>query len=157
MNLIKKILINFSKPQKIPYKICNKLKNFYFFLRYTINYNAEHFLNIQENNFIKFDLNRKEGLEKLDVIKKKYSFIENPMSSEHQVIFSSLSNNKNFQFKKILEIGTFDGKNSFLLSKLFEESEITTIDLKDDDENFKNSYNRNTNEKSTRYFITLII
>jgi hypothetical protein len=35
------------------------------------------------------------------------------MSSEHEVLFSSLSLNYKNNIKKILEIGTFDGKNSF--------------------------------------------
>ena len=67
------------------------------------------------------------------------------MSSEHEVLFSSLSLNYNNNIKKILEIGTFDGKNSYLLSLLFKNSKIDTIDLEKNDINFKNSYNRKKN------------
>ena len=47
--------------------------------------------------------------------------------------------------KKILEIGTHDGNNAFLLSKIFCNSEITTIDLPDDHDDFKNFYGRKGN------------
>ena len=48
-----------------------------------------------------------------------------------------------FNNRKIsLEIGTFDGANAFLLSKLFEKSKIETIDLDKNSEDFKNIYNR---------------
>ena len=74
------------------------------------------------------------------------------MSSEHEVLFSSLSLSYKNNIKKILEIGTFDGKNSFLLSLLFKNSKIDTIDLRKNNINFKNSYNR---EKSVSSFINL--
>ena len=51
------------------------------------------------------------------------------MVSEHQYIFSALSQNNNFNFNKILEIGSYDGKNALLLSKLFPNSKIKTLDL----------------------------
>ena len=50
------------------------------------------------------------------------------MSSEHEIIFSSLSAANN-NINNILEIGTDNGKNAFLLSKLFPLANITTIDL----------------------------
>ena len=43
------------------------------------------------------------------------------MSSEHEVFFSSLSLNKSNSINEILEIGTFDGFNALLLSKLFKK------------------------------------
>ena len=58
------------------------------------------------------------------------------MSSEHEVIFSSLSLNSNKSLTDILEIGTFDGYNSLLLSNLFPNSNIDTIDLPETDEDF---------------------
>ena len=64
------------------------------------------------------------------------------MSSEHQVILSSLSLNKSQSYKNILEIGTYDGLNACLLSNLFSNSFIDTIDLPDNDEDFVNSYGR---------------
>ena len=44
------------------------------------------------------------------------------MSSEHEVILSSLSSLTHKKINNILEIGTFDGVNSFLLSLLFKKS-----------------------------------
>ena len=66
------------------------------------------------------------------------------MSSEHEVIFSSLSLSKK-SFTDILEIGTFDGFNSLLLSNLFPNSNIDTIDLPEIDNKFTNFYNRKNN------------
>lgn len=87
------------------------------------------------------NLNRDSGLKILQKIKKEYNFLNRPMSSEHEVIFSSISNSNN-QIKNILEIGTFDGNNSFLLSLLFPESNIETIDLHENDDDFINFYSR---------------
>jgi len=67
---------------------------------------------------------------------------ESPMSSEHEVVFSSLSLNNNIKINKILEIGTFDGMNSLLLSKIFPNADIDTIDLPHTERDFKNFYNR---------------
>lgn len=106
----------------------NKLKNFDFKL-------------LQEKNFIKLNLNRSEGLKKLDELKTKYTFLNRKMSSEHETIFSAISI-KNESFSNILEIGTYDGANSFLLSKLFPYSKITTIDLEETNEMFQDTYNR---------------
>ena len=64
------------------------------------------------------------------------------MSSEHEIFFSSLSCKFENKFKKILEIGTFDANNCFLLSQIFKNSEIHTIDLESYSEDFKNTYGR---------------
>ena len=54
------------------------------------------------------------------------------MYSEHLVIFTALANS-DFKPKNILEIGTHDGKSASILSTLFPEAKITTLDLKDTD------------------------
>ena len=64
------------------------------------------------------------------------------MSSEHELLFSALSINKDIDIKNILEIGTFDGANAFLMSKLFKNSQVDTIDLKSDEKEFLEFYNR---------------
>ena len=64
------------------------------------------------------------------------------MSSEHEVVFSCISEDKNRNINDILEIGTFDGFNSFLFSQLFPSSNIDTIDLSEKDKDFINFYNR---------------
>ena len=75
----------------------------------------------------------------------KYNEIEG-MYSEHLVIFAAISTSS-FKPKKILEIGTYDGKTALILSSLFPNSEITTIDLKDNDRLFNETYNRKTKAK----------
>ena len=105
-------------------------------------YNANIFLDKQNKIFSELNLSRKEGYEKYQKIISTYSFINDEMSSEHQVFFSSLSMSKEFDIKDILEIGTWDAKNSFLLSVLFKDSNIDTIDLKKDHKIFTDFYNR---------------
>ena len=101
----------------------------------------------QNASFEAVGLNRKFGERKLNEILidnfgKKYD--ENDgMFSEHLILIASLSAFKN-QIKSILEIGTFDGRTALILSKLFSESKIITIDLPSKDEVFEKSYNRNS-------------
>lgn len=67
------------------------------------------------------------------------------MFSEHLVIFAAISQLENYP-KNILELGTYDGKTSAILSRLFPDSLITTIDLKDDDPIFEGSYKRKSSK-----------
>jgi len=138
--MIKKILRNILQPHKIPKKIIKKIR-FYIAKK---NYNEGYFTEEQNKIFKRLDLNRSEGLKKLQNIKKDMNFEnrESPMSSEHEVVFSSLSLNNNIKTNKILEIGTFDGMNSLLLSKIFPNADIDTIDLPHTEGDFKNFYNR---------------
>jgi predicted O-methyltransferase YrrM len=134
--MIKKIINNLKKPHLIPQKVLSKLFNVY----YEKNYDSSKYINEQNQLFEKLSFNREKALTKLDKIKKNYDFLVTPMSSEHQIIFSSISEKK--KINQILEIGTYDGTNAFLLSKLFPEANITTIDLKDDEDQFKKIYAR---------------
>lgn len=142
-NLLLKIIRNLIRPHKIPKKIFNKL-NYYFYYK---NYNQNFFEKEQNDIFKYFCLNREEGIKKLTTIKKDLDFKSrySGMSSEHEVIFSSLSLRKNKSITDILEIGTFDGFNALLLSNLFPNSNIDTIDLPEDDDDFINFYNRKDN------------
>ena len=67
------------------------------------------------------------------------------MSSEHEIIFSNIVLSENKIITDILEIGTFDGFNSLLLSNLFPNSNIDTIDLPETHDDFINYYNRKDN------------
>ena len=138
-----KILNNLVRPHKIPKKIFNRL-NYYFSYK---KYNQNFFEEEQNKIFEYFGLNRQEGIKKLISTKKDldYKFRDSEMSSEHEVIFSSLSLSKDKSFTDILEIGTFDGYNSLLLSNLFSNSNIDTIDLSETDDDFVNFYNRKDN------------
>ena len=142
-NFLLKIKRNLKRPHKIPKKIFNKL-NYYFNYK---KYNQNFFENDQNDIFKYFGLNREEGIKKLTLIKKDIDFKsrDSEMSSEHEVIFSSLSLSKNKSITDILEIGTFDGFNALLLSNLFPNSNIDTIDLPENDDDFINFYNRKDN------------
>ena len=142
-NFLLKIIRNLTRPHKIPQKIFYKL-NYYFSYK---KYNKNFFEKEQNKIFEHFGLNRQEGIKKLISTKKDLHFKSrnSEMSSEHEVIFSSLSYSKNKSFTDILEIGTFDGFNSLLLSNLFPNSNIDTIDLPETDDNFINFYNRKDN------------
>ena len=75
----------------------------------------------------------------------KIKILNRSTSSEHEVFFSSLSCNSNININEILEIGTYDGANAFLLSLLFKNSNIETIDLESNKDDFINFYNRKNN------------
>ena len=132
---------NLIRPHKIPSKLINKF-NFYLKLR---KYNQSLFEKEQNDIFNSRGLNRDRGIEKLNQIKKKLNIplIKiRKMKSEHEIIFSSISQDKNRSINNILEIGTFDGLNALLLSHLFPNSSIDTIDLSEEKEDFINFYNR---------------
>jgi predicted O-methyltransferase YrrM len=137
--LIKKILILFYNGLIFLLNI----KNFIFFNQKKIE--------DEQNSFFNFlQLNRKKGLERLKKIFQTYAYLKDAMNSEHQVFFSSLSKKK--KINSILEIGTYDGKNAFLLSKLFPESLITTVDLPDESKEFNTTYNRNNIENRRKFY-----
>ena len=140
--MIKRIINNLKKPHKIPYKLISKIK----FIINKKKYNKEFYENQQNQIFDKLNLDRNLGLKKLNRIKEKHSFLnELEMRSEHQVLFSSLSCSTKLDINEILEIGTFDGSNAFLFSLLFENSNIETIDLESNQDDFKNFYERKNN------------
>jgi len=137
--MLNKILNNLKKPHLVPMKILQKIEHFC----HKKKYNREIYEEKQNNIFSKLELDRKLGAEKYEKIKNEFSFFDRAMSSEHEIIFSSLSINHGFE--KILEIGTYDGINSLLLSKLFNKSTITTIDISHESKDFKTTYNRENN------------
>ena len=139
--ILKKIFNNLIRPHKIPIKIISKLNYYKKYKEYNKN-----LFEAEQNRIIKsIGLEREKGLENLNFVKKKLISIfdtDRGMSSEHEVLFSSLSVIKNQKISDILEIGTFDGVNSFLLSNLFPKSNVDTIDLHETDEDFINFYDR---------------
>jgi predicted O-methyltransferase YrrM len=118
-------------------KILNLIKKTYFKKIYDYYY----FEKKQNLIFKKLSLNRFKAINKLDNIYTKYPFLKNNMQSEHGTLFSAIS--LKIKKIKILEIGTYDGKNAYLLSKLFPKAFITTIDLPNNDKNFQLTYSRN--------------
>ena len=136
-----RIIGNIYKPHTLIKKIFQKIN-----YRLSINkYDMKFFENEQNIVFKHFGLSRDEGIINLETLKKKiFSNLNGKMglNSEHEVIFSSISIKKNTVVKDILEIGTFDGFNSLLLSNLFPNSKVDTIDLPENDEDFINCYDR---------------
>ena len=103
-------------------------------------------LAFQENAYFKNDLNREKGLKLINKILKEVNLNfydeSHGMYSEHLIMFAAIACKSETEIKTILEIGTFDGTASLLLSNLFPNSEIITIDLEDDDPIFKSIYER---------------
>ena len=118
------------------------------FLYLKINYVENKFIDEQNNLFKENNLNREEGLKIFFNLAAEFQLLKNETSSEHQILLSSIS--KNFNIKNILEIGTYNGINSLMLSKLFSSADIDTIDLPDDDYTFKNTYGRDNSKKIKR-------
>ena len=141
--MFKSLIFNLKNPHKIPSKILNKI--IFWYKKST--YKTEVFTIDQNKKFEKINFNRNDAKKKLDSLKQKYNFLTREMSSEHELLFTSISINSKVKINNILEIGTFDGINAFLLSQLFKESKIDTIDLNSNEEAFKNFYNRKDNIK----------
>lgn len=70
--------------------------------------------------------------------------------SIHWLVFSALSVAK-IEVRNILEIGTFDGEFTWILSKLFPQAKITTIDLPASDPLLRDFYNREEDSDFQRY------
>jgi len=139
MNL-QSLIRNLIKPHKIPNKVINKIISAY---NKRI-YDLKKFEKEQDKIFEYFSLDREKALHKLEKIKIQFPFLNRSMSSEHEVFFSALSLSY-AHINNILEIGTHDGKNSLLLSLLFNKAEIDTIDLPKNSKNFIKFYNRENN------------
>ncbi len=61
-------------------------------------------------------------------------------ASVHWVLFACAA--QRFEVRRILEIGTFDGETTRLLSLLFPAAQIVTLELPDDDPIFAGTYQR---------------
>ncbi len=69
------------------------------------------------------------------------------MFSEHLVLLAAIAASDE-KITNILEIGTFDGRTALILSRLFPNANILTIDLPATDDEFKSTYDRNTNAQA---------
>lgn len=74
------------------------------------------------------------------IFKKNNLFFDDIKLSWHYHLFAGFSNTN--MKKKILEIGTHKGEFTNFISKMFLSSNIYTIDIPIDHQNFKNSYSR---------------
>lgn len=127
-------------------KIYRRLRQVYDYVKFERSYSEQKFIKEQEKKFKSLNLNRKKGLFLFSKILSEYPFLNSNMNSEHSIVFCSLSLSR-YKINNILEIGTYDATNSFLLSELFPKSKIDTYDLKHTDKNFKSTYHRNNKKK----------
>tara|TARA_B100001094_G_C18025111_1_gene717168 strand:+ start:223 stop:1047 length:825 start_codon:yes stop_codon:yes gene_type:complete len=137
----KNFLLNLSIVQFIKKKIIKKITYF----KNKKNFNKEFFEKTQNDLFLSIDLDRTEGLKKLKKFNQDFPLVNNVLSAEQDILFSSLSLKRNLENTEILEIGSYNGKNAFLLSWLFSNAKIYTIDLPKEDPDFKNTYSRKNN------------
>jgi len=154
---MKKFLIKIMK-YLFPLVIYNKLKFFYIFLKNPIHhYKSKHYditsdLNFNEKLFNELELDIK--LIKPILIEHGLDY-NNEHLSWHYHLFAGLKKKfekKDIKIDKILEIGTYDGKFANFLSIIFPNTEITTIDLKQDDEIFLSKYDRKDKQKLQKFF-----
>ena len=106
--------------------------------------NPEQLESDQRVIFERLGLNYEFGIRKLREVLPLIGLSEyderDGMMSQHWVIFSAIS--ERLSPRGILEIGTFNGRTTSLLSKLFPESHIETVELPDDSPHFIGSYHR---------------
>ncbi len=128
------------------YNLIKKIYNFK-----TRNYDLSADLKHNEDifNLFKFDIEK---------IKSRLSILDYSYTSEdlswHYHLFAGLRDHFKDKKIKILEIGTFEGEFTNFISNIYEDCEIDTIDLDDNDTLFLNSYNRN-NKNNFDKFIKL--
>ena len=117
-------------------------------------YNLKKMRNIEIAKYKEYDFEYQQAVNKINRVLRDLGqdeyHLQKHMASVHWLLFAALSEAENI--KNILEIGTFDGKTTLLLSKLFPKAKITTVDLPDDDPIFNNSYQRE-DEKYRRDFL----
>lgn len=122
-------------------KVYRSLKEF------NIYYNKAKDLNHNETIFLELGIDLENVKSELKKFKIDYY---DPTLSWHYHLFLSLKQifkKKNKKVKNILEIGTFLGEFTNFLSKVYPESVVTTIDLKQDDRQFIETYGRNDKKK----------
>lgn len=108
-----------------------------------------------KEQFKKFAWSFDESLSKLDAILQNINepkfFDQTGMASIHWLLFSALSIYQEHGIQRILEIGTFEGQTTKILSKLFPNAQITTFDLPENDPLFKNTYSRESVDERQKF------
>jgi predicted O-methyltransferase YrrM len=140
LSILKKVFKNLLP--EFAYRKIKKILNF--FIDYNSrNYDVSKDLKHNEDLLISF------GFE-IDKIKSKlnslnYNYYDERLSW-HYHLFTGLKEYFKDQKINILEIGTYDGTFTNFISKIYDNSKITTIDLDDNDVKFTNFYQRDTVE-----------
>lgn len=102
--------------------------------------------------FLELGLDVKSALDVLNpILQSKYGRdFDFGNDSIHWLVFSALSTRK-YPARRILEIGTYDGECASILSSLFPDAEIFTIDLPENDPLLRDLYNRQSDSEFLRY------
>lgn len=114
-------------------------------------YNEDDFNEKQNKLFSEIKLDRVTGEKLLNEVIERNNININ-FSSEHWMLFSSIAANNEVSVSRILEIGTHNAVTTKVLSKLFPDSKIDTIDLADSSEEFINTYER-THDAERKEFL----
>ena len=124
INIERIISSRFNLPKRIYRRLCRE------YAKKTAFYKVKS--STQNLTFYEIGLTRTDGLTKLNNVLMECFGVnydeKDGMYSEHLVLLSSISC-LNQSIKNILEIGTYDGRNALILSKLFKEANILSIDL----------------------------
>lgn len=120
---------------------------------YERSYDLDQFKKLEREKFERAGFPYDDSLRKLNQIleelnKPDYTSQEG-MGSIHWVLFCCISYVASIE--RIFEIGTFDGETALILSKIFPNANIVTIDLPDDDPIFSNSYQRDDSERRREF------
>ncbi|KGG12100.1 class I SAM-dependent methyltransferase [Prochlorococcus sp. MIT 0601] len=137
---------------KNPLKIINLIKLEY--LEFRCNTNKR--IDSQTKIYKELGLQRDKSIKHLNVILKQLGLNKYDedygMYSEHLIIFAGIALEKK-NIDSVLEIGTYDAISTTILSALFENSKIYTIDLKNNDPIYKQTYSREDSEIRNRFNI----
>ncbi|MDB9865792.1 class I SAM-dependent methyltransferase [Candidatus Thioglobus sp.] len=136
--MLKKIVKLLFEPKLLIPKVIDKIT----FNFSKIGYSESKYLKEQIELFNELGLDYLESANQLRDIYETYPDLKDPMSSCHHNLFAALS--RKYKLEKILEIGTHNATGTALLSKLFPESKITTLDLPDNHPLFLSTYSRNS-------------
>lgn len=122
-----------------PIKYFNKLQSYWHERNYNLHHNEFYEAELQK--FKKYGFRYDAALAQLNGILKE---LGRPTFSEadsvHSLLFACIG--QVHRVRNVLEIGTFLGEATLLMSRLFPESRITTVDLPDDDPILISTYKR---------------
>ncbi|MDB3961748.1 class I SAM-dependent methyltransferase [Paracoccaceae bacterium] len=139
MKLIRMLKLLISSPKEFILKVKSKITDTLDWLKYSQN---EKLLQ-QEKMYKALGFDRPKAIAKL----RKLSLPD----KEQHILFSAISLHS--KISSILEIGTFNGSSSKVLSSLFPEAKILTIDLHDEDPLFISTYRR-SGDQARKQFIS---
>jgi len=136
------------------YKIHDLICSIYDYLYRIIFFNKNSILVHEDEKFERLLISRLDSIDILNKVLQKLMVrdFDEDNDSAHWMIIAALSRRKNI--KRILEIGTYNGEFTAILSELFPKSEIITVDLPENDPILRNSYDRASDEKYDNFLQT---